>query len=166
MMGKFVVMMKRWWVLALVFTLALSLTSCSKRKSNLQAADYGFGYCDGSIGSFDVYVIPSKGSPGLYELSIIPVSVNAGDIAKIVVLNQSLSYKPMLNQVVLQNEQEIFAGHLTESEVSSYDTLAIIPWDPSQENVTPIEQNNDKDALCALPLPGYETGDGLSDVAP
>lgn len=166
MMGRFVVMMKRWWVLALVFTLALSLTSCSKRKSNLQSANYGFGYCDGSFGSFDVYVIPSKGSPGMFELSIIPVQVTAGDIAKIVVLNQNLSYKPMISQVVLQSEAEIFAGYLSEAEVNSYDTLAIIPWDPNQENVTPIEQNNDRDALCALPLPGYETGDGLSDVAP
>ena len=160
-MGRIVVMMKRWWVLALVFTLALSLTSCSKRKKQLQTADYGFGYCDGTIGSFDIYVIPSKSSPGMYELSIIPVQLDApGDIAKITIASQNLSYKEVVPQVVLQNEQEIFAGNITESDLQNYEILAITPW---EAGVTFLEQETDKDALCSLPLPG--TGDTVGGTA-
>jgi len=164
-MGRFVVMMKRWWVLALVFTLALSLTSCTKKKTNLSGSDYGFGYCDGTMGNFDVYVIPSTSNPGLYELSIIPIQVaTEGEIVKVNVLNSGLPYKEMVSQVVLQTEQEIFAGFLSESELQNYDTLAITPYDPSQAINTDFPyQNNNDDAICSLPIPGYNTGDELGD---
>jgi len=164
-MGRFVVMMKRWWVLALVFTLALSLTSCSKKKTNLQGSDYGFGYCDGTMGSFDVYVIPSSTSSGLYELSIIPIQVaSEGSVAKIHVLNQGLPYKQMVSSVTLITESEIFAGFLTEAELENYDTLAITPYDPNQELQNDFtQQENATDAICSLPLPGYNTGEELGD---
>src|SRR5687767_11578121 len=105
MTGRFVAWMKRWWVLALVFTLALSLTSCSSKKKNLQSG-YGFGYCDGTIGSFDVYVLNS--GKGTYELSLIPVQVNAGDLVVVTLLNQGLMLKTMVTQATIQNDQELF----------------------------------------------------------
>ncbi len=162
-MGRIVVMMKRWWVLALVFTLALSLTSCTKKKSNLFGSDYGFGYCDGTMGNFDVYVIPSASNSGLFEVSIIPVQVaQEGDIVKVNVLNQGLPYKELVSQVVLQTDQEIFAGFLTEQEINTYDTIAITPYDPNQALQTDFPyQNNEKDAICSLPMPGFATGDEL-----
>lgn len=158
-------MMKRWWVLALVFTLALSLTSCSKKKTNLQGSDYGFGYCDGTMGNFDVYVIPSTSNPGLYEVSIIPIQVaSEGQVIKVNVLNQGLPYKELVSKVTLITESEIFAGFLTESELNNYDTLAITPYDPNQELQADFtQQNNETDAICSLPLPGYNTGDELGD---
>lgn len=155
-------MVKRWWLIALVFTLALSLTSCSKHRPDeaLQAdADYGFTYCDGTIGSFDVYVIRSKQDPTLYELSIIPVNLDApGDIARINVANRQPNYKEMVHEVVLYPNSEIFGGYLTEADLQTYDILAITPFDGSGQSF--LEQQAEKDALCTLPLPGDGTTDG------
>lgn len=132
---------------------AIALTSCSRNRNTqgLQA-NYGFGYCDGTLGSFDVYVIQSDAQPGLYEVSVIPVALNApGDIVSITVANQQLAYKEVVPQVVLFAEQEIFAGYLTETELLTYDILAITPYQPG---VTFLEATPESDALCTLPLPG------------
>lgn len=164
MMRSMLLWMKRWWVLALVVTLALSLTSCSRRRS-LQTYQ-GYEECSGSLGSFDAYVIPARGNPGMYEVSLIPTSVTPYDIARVVVLNQQLSYRLMVDQVILQPEEQIFVGYLSEAEINQYDSIAIIPWDANQLNLTPIEQNNEKDTVCALPLPGNKNSSGLSNAAP
>lgn len=151
--GRIVVMVKKWWVLALVFTLALSLTSCSSKKRNLNAGNpNGFGYCDGTLGSFDIYVVASPSNAGLYELSVIPVSLDApGDIVRVAVANNSLAYKEMVTQVVVNPQQEIFAGYLTVSDLQNYDILAITPYEPG---VSFLEGTAEKDAICSVPLPG------------
>ncbi len=145
-------MMKRWWVIALVFTLALSLTSCSRAKQTQLQADYGFGYCDGSIGSFDVYVIRSQTQPGMYELTVIPVTLQQpGDIVSITVANKSLAYKQMVNQVVINPQQQVFSGYLSDTDLTTYDILAITPYAAGQ---TFLNAQSDAEALCTLPLPG------------
>jgi hypothetical protein len=152
MKGKFVLKLKKWWLTALVFTLVLPLVSCSKKRKETLQADYGFTQCDGTIGSFDVYVIRSKTNPGTFEISIITIQADApGDIASITVANSSKAYKQLIPQVVLNNDQEIFGGYLTESELNQYDILAITPYDPSTNFA---DQVSAKDALCTLPLPG------------
>lgn len=145
-------MMKRWWIVALVFTLALSLTSCSRKKTQLGPnSGYGLGYCDGTLGSFDVYVYETS-SPGLYQVSIIPVSLDApGDIVSITVANQGLAYKELQTQVVLFQDREILAGTLTDTELENYELLAITPYQPG---VSFLEATPEKDAVCTLPLPG------------
>ncbi len=146
---------KRWWLIALVFTLALSLTSCSKRlPQDLQSGPvYGFGYCDGSMGAFDVYVIPSQTDSSTYQLAIIPVSLDQpGDIVRIDLANSSPSYKSEVSELVLQPNQEINAGYLTDSDLQSYNILSITPYDGS--GATYLEQAGEKDAICNLPLPG------------
>jgi hypothetical protein len=151
MMGRVVLMMKRWWMVALVFTLALSLTSCS-RKALAPQTGYGLGYCDGTLGSFDVYVYQTS-TAGIYQVSVIPVSLDQpGDIVSITVANASLAYKVLQNQVVLFNDNEILAGTLTDTELELYDQLAITPYDSS--GATWLEQAPEKDAVCYLPLPG------------
>src|ERR1700733_3083375 len=95
MMGRIADMWKRWWKFALVITLALSLTSCSTKAPLVSGTNYGFGYCDdqnwvtsqGVSGpvSYDVYVIPM--GTGTYQLAIIPIQVNAGDLIKITLTN-------------------------------------------------------------------------------
>jgi len=107
MKGKIVQMMHKWWTVALVLTLALSLTSCSSKKRRLLTGGqgFGFGYCDGTLGSFDVYVIPSVGNPGLYAVSIIPVQpAQPGDIIRVAVANSSLAHKVLVDQAVVQAE--------------------------------------------------------------
>lgn len=161
MMGRFVLMLKRWWVLALVFTLALSLTSCSKKKSNQNLDVYGFDYCDGELGSFDVYTFPNN--DGTYDLSVIPVDVNAGDVVQISLTNQGLTYKDMIPQVALASEEEIYVGRLTESDLDNYDILAIVkPLDGNQQIEILPNREVESDAICTIPLP--EDG-GLSDAA-
>jgi hypothetical protein len=160
-------MTKRWWIIALVFTLALSLTSCAKRRpQDLQSLpEYGFGYCDGSIGSFDVYVIRTKQDTSLFELSIIPVNLDQpGDIARINIANKSPSYREVVHEIVLQPNQEIFAGYLTENDLQTYDIVAITPFDGS--GATFLEQTAEKEAICTLPLPGDGTPDGLGYGTP
>ena len=159
-MGRFVLMMKRWWLIALVFTLALSLTSCSKKVYDLQSSpDYGFGYCDGTLGNFDVYVARSRQDPSLYELVIVPVQLaDPGDIARINIANRNPSYREVVHEVVLNPEEQIFAGYLTEEDLQTYDILAITPFDGSGQ--TFLEQQTDKEAICNLPLPGDGTPDG------
>lgn len=118
----------------------------------------GFGYCDGTLGSFDVYVMRSPNAPGLYELSIIPVQLDApGDIVSVTVANENMAYKELVGQVVVFNEAEIRAGMLTETELSNYTILAITPYQPG---VSFLDVNAEKDAICALPLPG----DGMQNM--
>jgi hypothetical protein len=153
MIGSAFSMMKRWWIVALVFTLALSLTSCS-RKSLIPQSGYGLGYCDGTLGSFDVYVYQTS-TAGIYQVSIIPVQLDApGDIVSVVVANQSLQYRELQTQVVVNNDMEILVGTLTDTELEAYDILAITPYQPG---VTFLEATPEKDAVCRLPLPG-DTG--------
>lgn len=151
MMGRVVLMMKRWWLVALVFTLALSLTSCSRKALQEGTPTYGLAYCDGDLGSYDVYVYETGN--GLYGVSVIPVSVNSGDIVSIVVANQSLAYKELQSEVVVNSDREIMAGTLTDTELETYDILAISAW---EQGVTFLERTGAAN-FCYLPLPG----DGL-----
>ena len=154
-MGRFVLMMKRWWLIVLVFTLALSLTSCSRKRTGdlLQQADFGCIPCNGTIGSFDVYVIRSLQDSTTYTLSIIPIQLDQpGDIGKMTIANRNPSYKEVVHEVVLNPNEEIFAGTLTEADLENFDILAITPFDES--GVSFLQQQSEKDALCTLPLPG------------
>jgi hypothetical protein len=158
--------MKRWWMIALVFTAALSLTSCAKRKVNLQDYSYGYGQCDTSqggypLGQFDVYTIRSASYGGLYELSIIPVVLDLpGDVVMITIANSSLAYKDLVNQVTVMQDSEINAGILTEGDLNTYDVLSI--GTPPQPTVPFPDRNFDKDVLCYVPLPG----DGINNQQP
>ena len=155
MKGKVVFMIKKWWVIVLVFTLALSLTSCAKRKKELLGANYGFAQCDGNLGNFDVYVIRSESSPTNYDLSIVPAEVNSGDIASIYVANNRKGFRQLVQQVVLYPDEEINLG-LTEADLNQYKILAISAYDPS---IAFHEQSDEFLTYCQLPLPG----DGVAE---
>jgi len=147
-MGRIVFIVKKWWVLALVVTLALSLTSCSKKRGDLQG-DFGFGYCDGTLGSFDVYVIPE--SPGTYELVIIPFQVTPGDIVTIAIVNSAtIAFNVVVPETAINPETEI-STRITEADLANFDVLAIRPATAGQSF---IDGNPAADAVCALPLPG------------
>ncbi len=161
-MDGVVAVVKRWWVLVLVFALALSLTSCAKKKAKT-VANYGYTQCDGTMGAFDAYVIPSKFDVTKYEVSIVPIQLDvAGDIATITVANTSLMYKTMQTEIVLNNNSPIFAGYLDSSEVETYDTLAILPYEPG---VPFLEADPEKATICTLPLPG-ESNPASAGYAP
>jgi hypothetical protein len=152
MKGRRISMMKKWWMIAVVFALALSLTSCGKRSAQ-NFSTYGINYCDGSMGSIDVYTVPVVGQPGTFKVVLIPVSLAApGDVATVTVVNQSsLAYKTLVTQVVLNVEQEITAGVLSEQELNNYDLIAITSFVPG---IDFLQANPEKDAICGLPLIG------------
>jgi hypothetical protein len=154
MLGRIVlVTVKKWWLVALVFTLALSLTSCSKRRSEYIQPDIGVGYCDDeSVGQTDIYVKRSDAQPDLFEIYAVPAyMVEEGFIAQFNVFNANPAYKPLLPEVVMYSGQPIFLGYLNTDELESYTEMAISPADPS---TTFLEQETDQFVRCPLPLPG------------
>lgn len=153
-------MMKRWWITALVFTLALSLTSCAKKQLNIQDATFGERSCDGTLGNFDVYLIASQSGGnfnGTYQIAIVPVTLSSpGDIVSITLSNVGVTaYRTLIDQVVVNTDQEIDTGIISAADVQTYDVLAITPYQPG---VPFPAQQNEKDTLCYLP----QLGDGLN----
>ncbi|MBY0370794.1 hypothetical protein K2X33_08910 [bacterium] len=142
--------MKKWWMIAAVFALALSLTSCSRRGSS---SNYGLNYCDGTMGQFDVYTVAVPNQPGTYKVVVDPISLSAaGDVVSITVVNQtSLAYKELVQQVVVYVNQRITAGYISEAELQNYNLIAITTYMPG---VDFLGAQPAKDAICGLPLLG------------
>lgn len=176
MKTSFFRMMKRWWLIALVFTLALSLTSCSKRQAINQdgASDYGWAACDSDeFGQIDVYVIPNY-TTGQYELYVIPVQlVEPGDVVEVHVANESSQgFRPVIAQTTLNNEVENTAL-LTYADLYNYDSVAIVSFPLTGEEAnTPLfqrtyrapgETEGQKGVLCDLPLPGNTALDNVGN---
>lgn len=168
MKGRFVRMMKRWWLIALVFTLALSLTSCGKKQAITQdgTQDYGWAACDSDeLGQIDVYVVPNY-TTGLYELYVIPVQlIDNGDVVEVHIANQSTqNFKPVIPQATLFNEVEVFAT-LTYADLYNFDTVGIVSFPATQEEAfTPLFQRESaKGVFCELPLPGNEALDNVGN---
>lgn len=151
MNARLVNVMKKWWMIALVFALALSLTSCAKRKETQNSQ--GFGYCDGTMGQIDVYVKVRSGDPNRFDLILVPYQLSAaGDIAAVTVVEKgTMQYKEMLTQVVLNPNAQILAGTLSKAELDQYDVLAITSYTPG---VNFLQANPAKSAVCTLPYPG------------
>jgi len=157
--GKLVLVMKKWWMIAAVFALALSLTSCSRRSSG-SFANYGLSFCDGTMGQIDVYTVLVPGQPGNNKVVVIPAALSApGDIVTITVASQATKlYKTLLAEVALEVDQQVVAGYLTDAELQQYDIIAITTYTPG---VDFLSSNPAKDAICSLPL----LGDGNSSLS-
>jgi len=161
MKGRFLAMMKKWWMIAVVFALALSLTSCSRR--NLQGLDNnGLAYCPPdpnqsyTLGSFDIHVIPVVGVANTYKVVVMPVTMDApGDVITITAYTASnpAAYMTLRTEVTAYPEGRIDAGYLSSEELNLYDRLALTSYTPG---VSFLEGNPAKDALCDLPLPGVQ----------
>jgi hypothetical protein len=143
---------------SLQFALALlvALMGCAKPKLDVQQYSYGYGHCDGTLGSFDVYLLlNSQGGGGTYQIAIIPVSMNSpGDIISVTITNSSLAYKQLVEQVVATPDQEIDAGAITAADLQNYNILALTPFQPG---VSFPDAQNSSDALCYIP----QLGDGV-----
>lgn len=153
--------------IALQIALAISLAGCAApNPQDLQALpQYGFGYCDGSIGSFDVYIIRSPQDYTMFQLAIIPVNLDQpGDIVRVDIANQAPAYRELVHEVVLQPNQEIDAGYLSMTDLQTYTILAITPYDGS--GATFLEETSSTEAICNLPNPGDGTANGLGYGSP
>ncbi len=161
MLASVVDICKRWWILALVGLLVLALTSCSGKKKTAAGSDMYYESCQGTIGSFDIYLIPT-GRTSTYELVMVPFSLDApGDIVKIALVNDAGSFRTYIQEIDLQLDQEISIGYVTDSDLYNYNGIAVVPSDPNQQFETPVSQQNEKDALCAIPI---YTADGMESA--
>lgn len=155
---RLVSVMKKWCMIAVVFALAMSLTSCARRKPDGLLSTYGLSNCYQPLGSyalgqFDVWTFPVSGQSGTYKIVVIPYGMDAeGDVIAVHVVNSStLQYKPLVTETSAYVDQEIVAGYLSEAELNSYDRIVISSADPSKDF---MNANPEKDVSCTLPLIG------------
>lgn len=152
-MGNFVFVVKKWWLLAVVFTLAMSLTSCSsKTKKQLQSGQL-FSQCTGNYYSFDIYVLPDTSSGSSYMVAVVPQDVNeAGDQVTISFGSTNGTYQTKENDVALIPGQEIDI-RTTLYELQTYNILTVVPVF-EQANPPAGQRISEKTTLCEIPVPG------------
>ncbi len=111
-----------------------------------------FVRCDGGLGAYDVYVAPSKQTPGSFEITILPfrVQMNPAERADIVITNKSLKNQTLAGRIVLKKDQAFVTRILTAAELKEFDILAIALH---EDGVQFKNKNNPRDVLCTLPLP-------------
>ncbi len=155
---RLVSLMKKWWMIAVVFALAMSLTSCARRKPTGLLSTYGLSNCYQPLGNillgqFDIWTFPVSGQAGTYKIVVIPYAMDAeGDVIAIHVVNSSsLQYKPLVTETAAYVEQEIVAGYLSEAELNNYDRIVISSANPGTDF---MNANPEKDVSCTLPLIG------------
>jgi len=151
-------MIKKWWVIAVVFTLALSLTSCSSKSKNKFSTGDAYVECNGSYFQFDVTVAPS--SSNAYDLIVTPVAFSdpndQGAIATVAIAHQaSGDYDVLKNEVVLVQNRPIYLPGLTLDDLDNFDTVLIVPFSNNDlPNATLLERDGEKATACELPYPG------------
>ena len=155
MLGRTVNIFKKWWVVALVFTLALSLTSCSKNYKNLSGDGEAFT-CSGPAWSFEVKVTNSIYGTGLYDILVTPKELGQynGDIAQVVLANQTGQYETKKAQVVLVTDSQFTIQGIPITELQNYDVLAIAQYEASGF----LDGDSSKTTFCNLPQPGQGNG--------
>lgn len=149
MKGRLVLVVKKWWVAVLVLTLALSLTSCGKKKRTVQTAlNYALAYVDGNLFSADLYVI--RHSANNNEVVLVGVSGTNGDIVTCAILNsQTLAYIVVEPQTVFQVNAEIVSRRLTDAQVLNHDVFACRPYTAGDF----LSGQVAADAVGTLPIP-------------
>lgn len=154
MMKKVSNSIKRWWVVALVFVLALSLTSCSRRSRFLENGDFGKAVCNGDFGSFVVYTVPQDGNTNRFEVYLqIDQPAYEGEVVSSFANDDTgNSFKPLLAQFSLNSGNELLLGTVSMQELYQYTTLTITPY----QNQTYFNDPNyfpEAEQFCELPLP-------------
>ncbi|MBI1861389.1 MAG: hypothetical protein HYR96_10775 [Deltaproteobacteria bacterium] len=133
--------------------LVLGLIGCTNKR--FVGSNYGLNYCDGSLGSFDIYTVPN--ASGTYDVYVEPVKVNApGDIVNIAI--SSANYddpRTLSNTVVLQDGREIHAGVVSANELQDKEYIEIFS---SEIGATYQPNRAQAEAVCVLPMPGDAPG--------
>ncbi len=161
MKGKVFSMMKKWWMIAVVFALAMSLTSCSRRSNMGGNANFGWNYLCGTtqegennIGTYDIYTEKVTGRAGLNDIHIAVASLDTpGDTVEVWAVRSGdiNDNKMILGSVVLMVGSEIFVGTLSDAELEQYDLLILKTPTPG---VPFLSANPEKYAQCTLPRVG------------
>jgi hypothetical protein len=114
---------------------------------------YAFTQCDSDNLKFDVYVTRSPFQPDGYDLTVLPLSVNNGDIAGIYMASNSGGVRPLNSPLVLRTGQPFRVETLLRGDLTQFPILAISPYDFFNSYATQISQNS---AFCSIP--GFEPG--------
>lgn len=154
MKGQLKETFKKWWVLVVVATLALSLTSCGKKRYLMSGSGVSCMAADSySMGDFLIATYPS--GQGQYQLKVTVLGLtDPGDKISIVLFDTSTRYFDVLKNNSAPRVGQDFIFTITESQLQNYDEVRIQDefygaWDQA----TPSKYSD-----CYFPLPG-ETGD-------
>jgi hypothetical protein len=149
----------KWLILALVVTLALSLTSCGGRNKNIGS---GAAYLNcNDNGNLDIYVQPSSQGSDYFQIVIDPQSLNTENIVAQVALaaesGQNLSSQ-VISQGTVDSGVQIYSRPINYNELATYTHIVITP--AYDGNGTPLsvrqglEQYRQYSSVCELPFPG------------
>lgn len=149
MKGKIKETVNRWWVLALVATLALSLTSCGMKRSSYLTS--GGAECDGnesgkpSMGYFSVSTAPYGNDIAIY-ITVLEPAV-PGDQVSVVLLGDG-TVRELSGVHTLAAGSRFFAGTITQEEWQTFDTVSI---EDALNGILWKDSNPEKITECALP---------------
>lgn len=151
MMGRSVVaIVKKFWILAVVLTLALSLTSCSSGNYS-GSGGYASLMCSGPLDSFEVELDPN--ADGSYELVLTPTSLSKeGVIAEVALLGDSVQQEDLVDPYITLSTGLPINIPLTLNDVMNYSNVAVAHYDINNPN-TPFV-NLPAGAVCTIPAPG------------
>jgi hypothetical protein len=150
MKGKMKETVRKWWVLAIVATLALSLTSCGMKRTSLMSGG-GVG-CDGDLGYFTIATYPLGGKK--YEVRITALEVNdPGDIVDIALaIDQPADWDVLTKDPVALYPGKVFRYEIFDTDLDYFDTVMITSARQNGE-IYPLG-NSEKANACYLPVPG------------
>jgi hypothetical protein len=140
------------WLLA---TATIWLEGCAAPKLDTQNYAYGVDSCDGSLGSFDVYLV-NNSAQGDATLVIVPIALTLAstDITVTVSTPSTDRYLTLINEVMAVPDQQIQAGPLNSAQLQTFTELAIAPYG----NGVPFpDQTPAYSTVCAMP----QLGDGI-----
>lgn len=153
--------MKKWWMIAVVFALAMSLTSCSRRNNMSGNANFGWNFLCGTnqegennVGNYDIYVEKAQGRAGLNDVHIAVASLDTpGDTVEVWIVRSGNinDNKQILGSVTLMTGAEIYVGTVSDAELEQYDLLVLKTPTPG---VPFLMSNPEKYAQCTLPRVG------------
>lgn len=149
MKGKMKETVRKWWVLVVVATLALSLTSCGMKRSSLMSGAGGVA-CNGDLGYFSVATFPIGNNE--YELRITALEINdPGDIVDVaLVYPDPYDYKVLVPETSLQ-PGKVLRLRISDVDLESYEYVSLTSATPGQIYAG---ANKEKANDCYLPFPG------------
>jgi len=141
--------LKKWWVLVVVATLALSLTSCGKKNNRLMS---GSSLCEGELGDFELVTLPYGRR---YQLVLYVDYLKYDVDLELTFYNsETQDYNPFT--VVRTSEGAQLTFDVPEATVYEYDELRITPVSSQGGNWN--QRRSTDEAICVISFPGQIDG--------
>lgn len=154
-------LLRRAGVAFLIVILTLALANCAKRrKGNAESGKlYGSSACDGAMGQFDLYLIPSEKYPGVYELNLHTIALlKPGQIVRIVLANSDQEHKEVIPSIILEEGQTVFTAYMGPADLRQYPLIVIARKQPGVDFLGTLARDQ---TTCEIPTAGTTiSGDG------